>query len=356
MADQMNDHFHRYLKFEEFIAKLFVAYGLRIEARNERLPQGRNEVDFVVSSPNDTKAAVEVKAYSSLRVSGALIARALAQLETVKNETNSQVGLLVTNAQIPSSIKDSCSEEITVWDYDTISFLAGKSRILAREWEEIKQQGFINRTEPTPTPVVPDDLVLISEIPLDSDAIELTPSPPKGAELCKALKETAPGRKGKAATLFENAVTDALKYLFEDDLINWTPQKTTKENLHRYDLIARISSDNDFWNSMIVDHRARYIIFEFKNYGNKIKQTEIYSTEKYLFPQAMRSTAIIVSRKGADKNANRVMHGAFREAGKLIISLDIEDICKMLDMRDDGLDPAETLSELIDDMMMGIER
>ena len=107
---------------------------------------------------------------------------------------------------------------------------------------------------------------------------------------------------------------------------------------------------------MISDHRAHYVIFEFKNYKDEITQAELYSTENYLFPQAMRSTAVVVSRKGANRNAERVILGAFREAGKLIVSIDLDQMCDMLHRRDVGDDPASILSNVIEDMLVGLER
>ncbi len=70
----------------------------------------------------------------------------------------------------------------------------------------------------------------------------------------------------------------------------------------------------------------------------------------------MRSTAIIVSRKGASRNAERVIHGAFREAGKLILSIDLKQMCEMLRKRDAGDDPASVLSDAIEGMLVGLER
>lgn len=177
-----------------------------------------------------------------------------------------------------------------------------------------------------------------------------------GKHICERLKATKAGRKGKAASEFENICIEALKYLFEEDFINWTPQKKSHTHLHRYDLIARIVSQNDFWNSVISDHRARYVIFEFKNYGDPVPPVQIYTTERYLLPTAMRSTAIIISRKGLSNSAYRVTAGALREAGKLIISLDIDQICSMLHKKDSGEDPSSVIATQLDDLLLGMER
>jgi hypothetical protein len=97
-------------------------------------------------------------------------------------------------------------------------------------------------------------------------------------------------------------------------------------------------------------------VFEFKNYGTKIKQGQIYTTEKYLFGTALRSTAIIISRNGADSHALVAAWGALRESGKLIVNLDLDDLCKMLHYKDVGDDHNSLLIERIDDMLMRLER
>ena len=107
---------------------------------------------------------------------------------------------------------------------------------------------------------------------------------------------------------------------------------------------------------MVNQFRSRYIIFEFKNYARKIKQGQIYTTEKYLFLTALRSTAIIISRNGADRNAEAASRGALREHGKLMINLSISDLCKMLELKDNGDDPNTVLLDRLDDMLMRLER
>jgi hypothetical protein len=98
------------------------------------------------------------------------------------------------------------------------------------------------------------------------------------------------------------------------------------------------------------------VLFEFKNYTEKIGQGQIYTTEKYLYPAALRGTAIIVSPKGPDENAEASARGALREHGKLILNITVQDVCEMLESRDNGTDPSDVLSSNLDDMLLHIER
>ena len=231
-----------------------------------------------------------------------------------------------------------------------MNFFASESVEWASKLQGIQQSLFSYRNQPIPEPV----LKVQVDTSLEGMSIEGTSGgfdvgSSTGADLCKQLKELPSGKK--SALKFEEICVRALKYLFEDDLTGWRTQRSSKNGLHRYDLIARVTSNHDFWNSLISDYRARYIIFEFKNYKKKITQKEIYSTEKYLFPIAMRSTAIIISRKGPNKNASRVTAGALRESGKLILSLDVEDVCKMLHKKDDGDDYMSVIYRVLDDLL-----
>ena len=63
---------------------------------------------------------------------------------------------------------------------------------------------------------------------------------------------------------------------------------------------------------------------------------EYYLAENYEFTQATR--------------------GAARESGKLIIHLNIDDICKMLDLKDSGDDPNAVIFDIVDEMLMKLVR
>ena len=85
----------------------------------------------------------------------------------------------------------------------------------------------------------------------------------------------------------------------------WVVQERSNNGLYRFDLCCKIKNgvNQDFFVTIQNQFNTKYIVFEFKNYEDKITQKEIYTTEKYLYAKALRSVAIIVSRKGADENA-----------------------------------------------------
>lgn len=76
------------------------------------------------------------------------------------------------------------------------------------------------------------------------------------------------------------------------ELLGWRRQSAIENGYQRVDLIARLQPVRSaFWTTLSADFRARYVVFEFKNYTDPIGQDQIYAT-------ALRSVAIIIARNG----------------------------------------------------------
>ena len=101
--------------------------------------------------------------------------------------------------------------------------------------------------------------------------------------------------------------------------------------------------------------------YKYSSLGNlyyrcKITQKEIYTTEKYLYPKALRSVGIIISANGADNNAIWAAKGVFRETGKLILLLDKTDLKAMCKMKKDNDDPTNYLMGKLDILLSELEK
>jgi len=119
-------------------------------------------------------------------------------------------------------------------------------------------QPFSTPARALPTKVDPkDDL----EEPGPTE-VSVPPQPSKAKELGDTLRKVAPGPT--AFKVYENAVTDSLKYALSDHFAVWLTQHGSENRLSIYDLIGRISSDHDFWNTIVSQFHSRYVIFEFK--------------------------------------------------------------------------------------------
>lgn len=334
-----------------FLRKLFT--GLTYEVAVEPGPSDGG-VDLVIQR-NDKKVFIEVKVTRSKNappLSNALLRLVLTTAN--KGESNA---LLITTSILSPSIAQAIrmKQGPFVWDRSVLYTLTEDSYELRKELEEI-----LSELKQSPEEDVFDGLFKVTRESLDGiwESTLLTPVglPPvrKGQDLCKELKLIPSGKADASA--FEKKCEEILNYLFDIDLGKLVPQNATDDTLHRFDLIARIASQNDFWKFIARDFRTRFVIFECKNYTAPITQSEVYTTEKYLYTTALRSVAIIIAKKGADNNAVVAMKGALREHGKLILCLSVDDLCKMLYMKDNGDDPNNFLSECVDTILMRLSR
>lgn len=157
---------------------------------------------------------------------------------------------------------------------------------------------------------------------------------------------------------YEKFCTKALRALFSNDLALWREQQKSNDDLYRFDLICKIKDDviSAFWKFLEEYFRSKYVIFEFKNYKNIITQKEIYTTEKYLYAKALRCVAIIVSCNGADDNAKKAIKGTLRENGKLILNLSNRDLVNMLEYELNGNSASEYLYNILDDMLIELDK
>ena len=162
----------------------------------------------------------------------------------------------------------------------------------------------------------------------------------------------------KTSTEYEKFCTKVLKILFSNDLTLWREQQKTNDDLYRFDLICKIKDDvtSAFWKFIEEYFRSKYIIFEFKNYKDVITQKEIYTTEKYLYAKALRCVAIIVSCNGSDENAKKAIKGTLRENGKLILNLSNRDLVNMLEYELNGNLASEYLYNVLDEMLIELEK
>lgn len=157
---------------------------------------------------------------------------------------------------------------------------------------------------------------------------------------------------------YEEICYEILKYIFSDDLALWKEQQKSNKDLYRFDLLCRIKEDNrrDFWAILEKHFNSKYVIFEFKNYQEPITQKEIYTTEKYLYSKALRGVGIIISANGYDKNAYWASKGCLRENGKLIILLKSSDLKEMCEMKLNLKDPSDYLLNILDELLLDLEK
>ena len=345
MIHQLSDQFNELIKdlFEDFGYDVEVTHGI-----------GDGGVDLIVES-NGRVLLSEVKVYRTKYTSG--IENALARLYFNIIDRKATNGVLILSSILEKRYLESLQLKygIRIIDRNILFFLTQKNFDLRRRLEEIllelTQTGDEDFFEGLKIPEGYEIEAIWTPFKKGKGTINLEDT---GKQLSAQLSNMELGKE--RARGYEMLCEKILKYLFEKDFSFWNQQNSTDDTLHRFDLIAKIASMNDLWKYLARDFRSRFVIFEFKNHTDPITQSEVYSTEKYLFNTALRSIAVIISRKGADKNANIAMKGALRENGKLIICLNDDEILQMLHMKDNDDDPNTYLSEKIDKILMNLSR
>jgi hypothetical protein len=351
-----------YRRFEDFVAQLFRAEGFEVEIE-VAAPNVKADfhvvADLLLRSKNNATTVVECKLFRTRQLSAGTLVRIAAQAEAYRRQFQTDRAALVTTAVIPRTSRDTFVEDnprFVLFDLNALKVITLRHRHLSSQLEDILGEALIDPAqldddedmEPASTEMLNSPVTDISEKPLQP--LEHA----RGRQLCANLLQVRSGRKG--AREFEQRVEDALRYVFKADLTAWSSQKVTDSGLSRYDLIARVSSKHDMWRMLRERFQSQYVIFECKNYTEKIKQGEVYTTEKYLFLRALRSVAFIISRGDAHESALMAARGALREHGKLIVNLSIDDICEMLRLRDEIKEYNGYLFDKIDQMLMKLDR
>lgn len=157
---------------------------------------------------------------------------------------------------------------------------------------------------------------------------------PKTISFEEKLNNIKPGKKDFKK--FEDFCEEFVNTIFQDSIDNVKVQRRGNKNLYRYDLVSAVKEEpKSFWKFIYEKYNSWFILFECKNYNEKITQEQIYLTERYLYSTTLRNVAIILARKGLDKNALLATQDILKEHGKLILVLDDNDIIKLSNIYDD---------------------
>lgn len=331
--------------FEDVVAELLSANGF---ADLHRPPgeAGPPVFDFIASLA-DTRWAVEVIYYRTETAQPMLIYSAARALLEAASKRQLSRAMLVLSCTLDPQLRERLEHDFPVVFVDRIdlSIMSGKAPEVRGRLEALRASAVV------PMSRKKWEARKASVIKLQ------TPPPPRqraGEDLCKTLKGLKKGKKQWKA--HESLCIEILRFLFPDDLTAHSPQRVTEDGLNRFDLICRLTPTTAFWR--FVDERlaSSYVLFEFKNYTAKIAPREILSTEKYLLPRVLRSVAIVLTREGATEQAKMMAMGAMREAGKVILILSDEELCRMLHAKDRGEDPSDLLFDTTDKFLMTMNR
>ena len=361
------------LRFEEIVTRILQSQGFR--------SLSGTEADLLMQKDNHTYQA-EIK-YSRSRVfPTASVAPICIRLEALA-QTDSLIPLVVVGGEVSPSLMEElrvANHRTEVVDIRNLLYMAATKRELYDELVSVLPYSISGLTPTPPSfltastlPLPPSgsskkrgtdfptlDLPGGNMLPVVSHE-PIMPIKQKGSdsgELCRELTQWQGGRGTALSIQYEKLCTRVLKHLFSTDLALWQEQAKSNDGLYRFDLICKIRRDNhkDFWEMAEHHFHSKYIIFEFKNYSGEVTQMEVTTTARYLYTKALRSIAIIISPNGFSDHAEKAARGALREDGKLILALTNAELVEMLQMQDNGDDPADYLSDKLDALLIDLEK
>lgn len=327
-------------RFEKIVADIFDSYNF-----TTKLTSGTNIRGYdILAKKNNMNYIVEVKFSRTNQMPNSTLFDTACRLKVFCGNgdiSNLNTPVLVVGAKIISNLRKRIENiGVVVLDIQNLLFLV-------RDNEDLKGE-LLSILDFSVNDLLPDK----PNTQIFKQGHEfVAPSKTKG-ELLKERVSNWKNSIGNAA--YEDLCFETLNYLFNDELSLWHRQKTSSSQLYRLDLICKIK-DGDvsgLWTTILQCFNSKYIIFEFKNYKEKITQKEIYTTDKYLYLKALRGVAVLVSCKGASTNANKAIRGTLRENGKLIISVSNADLLKMIDIKMNEGVPADYLYQKFDELLI----
>ncbi len=341
--------------FESLIGKILNSQGFSVQDAPSQT------FDFLAIRNGETWA-IEAKYYRTERAQLSLIETAAVQLirraiivqENQKHKIYK--GMLVISSLIPLEVKHELERRYNLFlvDRTDLFFWASSDSELLNELTSLLES--YPKMEPITHGrellITASETSLLPESPPSISTVERDLAIERG--LLNDLENLPKGNEAWSA--YEELCYRILHHLFSNHLEGWCNQQRTDDGLNRFDCVCRIKPATAFWQFLIDQLNSRYIIFEFKNYKEKIRQGEVLTTEKYLFEKALRRVAVILTRAGANQSAKAAIQGAMREHGKLMLVINDGQVRKMIEKKIKGGDPSDLLFGVVDEFLMSLSR
>jgi len=351
------DRFKQYEAFEHLVEQVLVQLGYKVQLSSQMKSGASQPVfrpDMLAFEEPGVVRPVEIKLYRREVITLRLLREACGQVANFNRLAVGDRPLLIFSSAVDEEARSWAEEEfgVEIWDRARLLEKAGsKARSLSVFLEELDTP----RAEEVTRAVLemrlreaipPGVSVAVDGVVIAGDDVIEPPPELKAKSLVKKLAGIKPGRDG--AKDFEEVCREIVEYVFDKDLLDGRSQKRTADGLNIYDLVYRVRQSHPFWVTLTRDFRSRVILFECKNYGSPIGPAQVYTTERYLTPSALRPICFVISRKPANAKAVIAAFGTMRESGKLLVFLSDKDMVKMLHAKDAQLESGGSEAELRD--------
>lgn len=174
---------------------------------------------------------------------------------------------------------------------------------------------------------------------------ELRSSEPSESYLLKKKLVELPESDGVG---FELVCAEILKFVFsfgykELSLITQLPNRT---KVRKRDFVIDNRAPTHSFLSSLSKAGVKYILFDAKNYGTALSTADLDTFFSYIQEQKyFGKFGIILSRKGAKKNAHDHMYTRMLRNNDEVLILDQDDLLRLIDLGATGRDPISYISE-----------
>lgn len=351
--------YHSESKFLDFIEKLFYHLDIVNGEKDVKIQMNNTmalRIDFVLEKDNK-RILVEVKNYRSNFIQNATIYKAVEQMQYYKKiwrlkKKEDVKAVLIVSGNVSDKVKQLFykEKEILIIDMSNLLYLVQDNDDLLKELMKNVQY---SSYDSIPTPPLNSEIFNINKLKKNNESVKETN---KAINYIYRLKHLHYGKIDGNDKKYEELCVEIIKFLFQTEFTKISEQNSTEDKMFRMDLICGLKGISEFWKILVQHYNTRFVVFEFKNYEDKIEQNLIYITEKYLYNAVLRNVAIIISRNGFSHNASKAATGILTENGKLIIDLDDNDIIIMLRMKADRQEPSDYMLNKLEEYFMSISK
>jgi hypothetical protein len=309
--------------FDLLVARLMTAEGFTI-VETGAARRGL-EIDFIVTPPDSASPwVVETKYRNPERVHRSELQSLIGNLAAVRTLVGMSRGLLVICADITASTRELVvfDPDVVIWERSHLQeMLARHPEIVAEFTRLVEQARRFEESQGRPNQRQITDLIFRLS------------SPPRGRDHFRQ---------------YEDLGVEILNCLFVPPLGLPRIQPRSEDGLDRRDAIYPIVGRDYFWSLIRSDYRSRMVLTEFKNYTDPITQTQIETTKEYLYAKALRMFALLCSRDEPAESARVARRRAWNEHDKMIVFLSDRDLTEMLQIRAEGGDSTQVITQQLD--------
>lgn len=249
-------------KAEELVKSVFERFSFVNLEHDEIIKKPRIYVPDFVFEFEKNKYCVVVKIQFSVYSVGYI----LEDFNKLLKREN-KFGIIVILDKVPEEYKRLIKEEynIDIYDISNILYLIHDDENLQNEFNSVID--------------FPLDSIIPQEVDIKINAKKIIEKRKNAkGDYIEQLSNIKAGREDEKE--YEKLLEKIIKKVFSNELMLFRTQSRTEDGLNIFDMICKIKNGltDDFFSIIEKFYGTKYVLFEFKNYENVIKQGQICTT------------------------------------------------------------------------------